>query len=396
MTNVPELDPFNDAAWQPWQQLWRPAPGVTYLNHGAFGIPPEPVRQARAAWQERLDRNPMQFFVREVEAAWEDARDTLAEFVGARGDDLVFVDNATAGMNVVADSFPLKAGDEVLLTDHEYGAVKLIWERRCAEVGAALKYVTLPLPFRTANETVDAIVDAFTDRTRMLIVSHITSPTAVTLPVAAITAAAKARDIAVCIDGPHAVLQLPLNLTELGADYYVASCHKWLSGPFGSGFLHVHPRRQNSIRGPRSFGTVLPRLPQQWWEEFIWLGTRDAAAYLAVPTAIGLARQIGEDNFRRRTHAVARYARQQLQNLTQLEPIVPDDPAWYGCMAHVPLPPGEPWLLARALWDEDRIEIPIVHFGDRRYIRVSCPLYVGREQVDFLTNALRGKLERGL
>lgn len=223
-------------------EAWNLEPGVTYLNHGSFGPPPEAVRQARAVWQERLDRQPMDFFVRQLEPALLAARNKLAQFVGSDPENLIFVENATVGMNIVADSFPLQAGDEVLLNNHEYGAVQRIWKRACDAAGAKLVIATLPLPIRNAEETVAGLLAEATEKTRLIVVSHITSPTAITLPVADLCRAARERGIAVCIDGPHAVAQLELNLESLGCDFYTASCHKWLSAPFGSGFLYVAPR----------------------------------------------------------------------------------------------------------------------------------------------------------
>jgi isopenicillin-N epimerase len=246
------LDPADDAAWAALKAQWSLRPDTIYLNHGSFGPPPASVRAARQQWQDVIDSQPMDFFVRQFEPAWLAARDKLARFVGASPGDLIFAENATVAMNIVADSFPLAAGDEVLLTDHEYGAVQRIWQRACEKAGAVAKTVALLLPFRKGEETVKAIFAAASERTRLIVVSHITSPTAVILPVTEICRQAREQGIAVAIDGPHAVAQVPLNIDELDSDFYTASCHKWLSGPFGSGFLHVAARQQrHCIMQPR-------------------------------------------------------------------------------------------------------------------------------------------------
>jgi isopenicillin-N epimerase len=407
------LPPDDDAAWAAIAGHWQIRPDTTYLNHGSYGPPPDAVRRARREWIDRLDEQPMDFFNRRFEAALLAARDRLARFVGAAAENLVFVENATAGMNVVASSFPLDRGDEVLINDHEYGAVLRIWRRACQEAGAVLKTVELPLPFTTADETVRAIFAAAGERTRLVIASHITSPTAVTLPIEAICSEARRRGIAVAIDGPHAVAQLPLALDQLDCDFYAASCHKWLSAPFGSGFLYVAPRHQPHVRAPElSWGRVQPTPVETWSDEFVWTGTRDPSAYLSIPAAIEILEHVGLENFRARTHWLARYARQRLVELTGLEPMVPDDHAWYGAMAHVPLPPrriasaadaatraaiGHPVsnLLQHALWRDFGIEVPIVDFGPRRYIRVSCHLYNDTKQIDRLVAALSTLLDRG-
>jgi isopenicillin-N epimerase len=374
-----------------WRSQWNLAPGVSYLNHGSFGPPPRPVQAARREWQDQLDTQPIDFFVRKLEPAWFQARQRLAERIGADARNLVFAENATAAMNVVAHSLALRSGDEVLLTDHEYGAVQRIWRRAAESVeGATVGVAKLPLPIESADQIVDAIFSAASDRTRLVVVSHITSPTAVTLPVQQIAAQAKRRGILVCVDGPHAIAQLPLELDRLGCDFYCASCHKWLCAPFGSGFLYVAPQHHATIRTPLlSWGRLPPEPLQVWSDEFLWSGTRDPSAYLAVPAAIDFLDQVGWDRFRGHTHALAQYARQRLVELTGQTPLVPDSPNWYGSMAHVPLPPGDAPALQRQLWTEYGIEVPIISWSDRRWIRVSCHLYNTRQEIDRLVDAVR-------
>jgi isopenicillin-N epimerase len=281
-----------------------------------------------------------------------------------------------------------------------------IWDRACRETGAALKIVELPLSFTSADETVAAIFVAATERTRLLIASHITSPTAVTLPIERICSEARSRGIATAIDGPHALAQLPLAIDALDCDFYAASCHKWLSAPFGSGFLYVASQRQRFVRPPDlSWGRIQPTPIKRWSDEFVWTGTRDPSAYLTVSAAIEFLEHIGVDKFRARTHWLARYARRRLVELTGLEPIVPDDEAWYGTMAHVPLPPMRKSpaedaaarsaiphpvanVLQNALWRDFGIEVPIVEFRGRRYVRVSCHLYNDTRQIDRLVEGL--------
>ena len=384
----------NDDSLDSWGDQWELSPGVTYLNHGSFGPPPKPVQVARQSWQERLYCQPMDFFMRQYEEAWFSSRDCLAGFVGADERNLVFAENATAAMNVVADSFPLRSGDEVVLTDHEYGAVFRIWERATRRAGAARPCIArLPLPIESADQVVEAIFAATSDRTRLVIVSHITSATAITLPVQRIVAEAKRRGIAVCIDGPHVPAQLALDLEQLECDYYCASCHKWLCAPFGSGFLYVAPQHHSQIQPPLlSWGRLPQNSVKVWSDEFIWSGTRDSTAYLAVPAAIEFMREIGLDRFRERTHHLAKYARARLVELTGQKPIVPDSSQWYGSMAQVPLPPGDAAALQRRLWSDNGIEVPIITWNDRRWIRVSCHMYNTREDIDLLVHALNGLL----
>jgi isopenicillin-N epimerase len=390
-------DSTSDAEWASWRSQWKLRSDTTYLNHGSFGPPPEPVRIERAKWQAALDEQPMDFLVRQYEPAWHAARAKLADFVHCDASDLVFVENATAGMNVVASSVKLQPNDEVLLTDHEYGAVLRIWQRACQEAGAAEpKIANLPAFLSETQEVVDAIMGQVTDRTRLLVVSHITSPTAVILPVQEIVQAAHARGVAVCVDGPHALMQTEVNLRQLQADFYTASCHKWLCAPFGSGFLYVDKRQRAAVRAPLlSWGRLFPEDRRAWSDEFVWSGTRDSSPYFSIPTAIDFFALLGAKAFRARTHQLAKYARQRLVELTGLEPIMADDPAWYGSMAHVPLPPGDRRALQDTLWRAYAIEVPIVDWNGRRFIRVSCHLYNTHEEIDRLVQGLHALLKQG-
>ena len=390
-----DIPPFDDVeGWSEFQWLWQLRDDTTYLNHGSFGPPPEPVRAARLQWLRQVDSQPMDFFFRQHERAWIAARESLAEFVASDAECLVFVENATAGMNVVAHNVTLRPGDQVVLTNHEYGAVKRIWARACARAGTDPPVIArLPHPVETESQVVDAIMESVNDRTRLLIVSHVTSPTALIMPVRAICDAARQRGVEVCVDGPHAPAQVPLSFETLNCDYYTASCHKWLSAPFGSGFLRIAPRHfEHWSPSMLSWGRLLPDRPETWWHEFVWSGTRDPSAYLTIPTAIEFLKGVGLEYFRDRCHALARYARQQLAESIGIAPPYPDSRQWYGTMALVPLPDGDAGQLQRALWLEDGMEVPIVDFEGRRFIRVSCHLYNTVEQIDRLVKAVRRRI----
>ena len=347
----------------------------------------------------------MDFFVRRMEGHLDEAAARLGVFVGAETDDLIFVENATAGMNLVAANVDLQRGDEVLCTNHEYGAVLRIWRRVCQRAGANVVVRSLPYPITSGQDLVEAFLGGVTERTRLIVVSHITSPTALILPVEAICRRARERGIPVCIDGPHALAMLPVNIRRVGCDYYTASCHKWLSAPFGTGFLYVAKRHQQGFEPLTvSWGGSVSGRPASWKDEFTWSGTRDPAAYLAVPAAIEFLESCGLDQFRRVTHELARYARERITALTGLQPFQPDDPAWYGSMITLPLPqnaaepPKGGWRdpLQDAFWQQHRIEVPVVHWHGGRYVRVSCHLYNTREEIDRLVAALQSllKLER--
>ena len=393
LMNPPPItrDPLDDSAWLDLAQQWNLREGVTYLNHGSFGPSPRVVIEERCRWYRELESEPMDFFTRRLEPALAEARAAVGRFVGASADNLIFVDNATVGMNIVAQSIDLHRSDEILLNDHEYGAVKRIWEQHANADGAKVIVQPIATPIRSADDVVEAIFEGVTPRTRLIIVSHVTSATAVIFPIAAICRRARELGIPVCVDGPHALAMTDVALDQLGCDYYAASCHKWLCAPFGSGFLYVHPRRQAEIRPVVvSWGrSYPPDLAPAWHNEFTWGGTRDLSAYLTVPTAIEFMQSAGIQAFRARAHALVRQARLAIEAATGLEALVPDDPQWYGSMISLPLPPGDAAALHRTLWERHRIEAPTFDWNGQRLVRPSAHLYTRQRDIDLLVEAIQ-------
>lgn len=385
---------------------WSIPDDVIYLNHGSFGPSPRVVQQVREEWSRRLNANPMDFFLRQFDGALNDAAARLGRFIGADLRDLVFVDNATVAMNVVAESLPLAPGDEIVLNDHEYGAVFRIWRTVCQRTGAVLVSPTLgqgdnqqPCRFKSADDISQPMVAAITPRTKLVVISHITSPTAITFPVEDICHEARQRGIPVCIDGPHAIALCDLNLRKIDCDFYCASLHKWLSAPFGSGFLYVRRSRQGSLKPHlTSWGRSLGGCGPRWQDELNWLGTRDPAPFLAVPAAIDFLEHVGLDRFRRQTHELARYARQQLEPILGQAATIPDSPEWFGSMIAIPLPPDASRKarpnsihpLQQALWDQHRIEVLVTECHGHRYLRVSCHLYNTQAEIERLCDAVKG------
>jgi isopenicillin-N epimerase len=376
---------------------WTLDPGVAYLNHGSFGPSPDVVRRARERYSEELEREPMDFLVRRMEPRLDQALKVLGRFVGASPGRLAFVPNATCGMNVALATVELKPGDEVLFTDQEYGSVVRAWGGKCAAVGVRTVLAQLPSPPESPESIVDAIFARVTPATRVIVVSHVTSQTATVVPVREICRVARARGIAVCIDGPHALAMQDLKLDELDADFYCASGHKWLAAPFGSGFLYVAPRWQGRLKpAVTSWGRSLTGRPERWQDELHWFGTYDPAPYLAMVDSIAFLEQFGLQKFRDQTHALAHYARTQLIEQFGAEPLTPDTIEWYGSMVTVRLPGvdlinsprGEMHPLQKYLWVRHRIEVPIVQWKNRVHLRVSCHLYNSTDDVHRLVGAL--------
>src|SRR5919197_2860262 len=309
---------------------------VVYLNHGAFGAGPRPVFEGYQAWQLELERNPSDFLGRRINGLLDEARARLGAYVGADPDDLVFVPNATFGLNLVARALSLERGDEVVITQHEYGAAQLMWRFVCRQAGARLIECELPVPAGDDDEMVEAVWAALTPRTRVLSFSHVTSPTALILPIAELCRRAREAGVLTVVDGAHAPGQVPLDLKALGPDAYTGNCHKWLCAPKGAGFLYVRPEHHDWIGS----------LVVGWgWEDeqagFVRRnqdqGTRDPAAYLAVSDAIAFEEAHAWDNVRARCHQLAVEARDELASLG-LEPFGAS-PDRLAQMVSVELPP---------------------------------------------------------
>ncbi len=382
-------DPKKENDWSDLASQWKIHPDTTYLNHGSFSPPPNCVRYARRGFIDRLDENPMDFYLRQMEGLLLGARESLADFVGTTVSNLILVDNATYGMNVVAKSFPLSSGDEVLIGNHEYGAVHRIWDRTCDEVGARKVACTLPAQIESEQQVIDSLLAGVTDKTRLLIISHITSATALILPIKKIYEEFANRGIAVCVDGPHAPAQIDLNIEDLGCDFYTASCHKWMCATLGTGFLYVHPKWHDQVQPiMKSWGRLLPAIPETWDEEFTWMGSRDPSGFLSIPVAIEFLRGIGLESFRARSRELATYAEQSLLDIYKTTPLADRQQGWYGSMAHVPMPAGDWSNLQRQLREQVGIEVMIINFEDQWYTRVSCHLYNNRVQIDTLVKAL--------
>ncbi|MFI5272240.1 MAG: aminotransferase class V-fold PLP-dependent enzyme [Ktedonobacterales bacterium] len=366
---------------------------VAFLNHGSFGACPRPVFETYQRWQRELEAEPVEFLGRRVTALLDEAREALARTLGTAAGNLVFVPNATHGANIVARSLRLEPGDEVLGTDHEYGAVERAWTFLCEPRGARYRAQPVTLPLGDAAAMVEQLWQGVTARTRVIVVSHITSPTAVRMPVAAICRRARAEGIVTLVDGAHAPGQIPLDLEAIGADFYVGNLHKWVCAPKGAAFLYARPERQEMLQPlVVSWGwRAREPGPSLFQDYFGWTGTHDPSAYLSVPAAIAFQREHDWVQVRSACHALLARARSAIGELTGLPPIEPDSPDWYVQMCAIPLPTaGLPanQLQAR-LFDEHLVEVPITEWGGRRFVRVSIQAYNTERHVERLVAALR-------
>lgn len=362
---------------------------VVFLNHGSFGACPRPVIDIHLGWQRQLERQPVEFVMRRTAPLVDAARAQLAALINVQPTDLSFVVNATSGLNVVARSLALQPGDEVLTTDLEYGALDFTWSHLCRKSGASYVNQHIPVPFTTPEAIVDALWEGVTERTRAIFLSHITSATAVILPIEAICARARVEGILTVVDGAHAPGQIPLDLTALGVDIYAGNCHKWLCSPKGSAFLHVRPEHQAWVEsltiswGWREGHTFLTRNQEQ--------GTRDISPFLAVPRAIDFQCEHDWTSVRQSCHQRLAAFRERLHQRLGTELFYPNDRRWFGQMALLTLPSRDDidvaTLQSRLLLDHG-IEVPCTRHHDHVFVRVSVQGYTTDDDLDALETAL--------
>jgi len=381
---------------------WPLDPAVTYLNHGTVGVTPRVVLAMQQSIRDDMERQPSRFMLRDL-SGWIGrpqaaptrmrlAAAVVARFVAADPDDLVFVDNATAGANAVLRSFPFQPGDEILVTDLGYGAVTKAAHYAARTRGASVTVAALPYPRFDPAGAVAAVEAALTPRTRMAVIDHVTSESAVILPLADIAARCHARGVHVLADGAHAPGMLALDVPSLGIDWYTANLHKWAQAPRSAGFLWARPDRQADLHPP----VISWGLDDGFTAEFDWVGTRDPSAWLAAPAGIAFLEELGVDAIRRYNHGLAWRAAAHLTGrwntaLGVGEPHI-------GSMVTVPLPErlgstaDDALTLRDALLFDDRIEVQVHAGHGRLWARVSAQIYNDDTDIERLGDAVERRM----
>lgn len=378
---------------------WTLDPSVTFLNHGSYGATPEAVLASQRAWRDRLEAEPVRFMERILPMALADARDRIGAFLGADPAGLAFVSNATTGVNTVLHALRFEPGDELLTTDHEYNATLNTLRAVARRDGASVVVARIPVPIADATQALDAILDAVTPRTRLALVSHITSPTALVLPIAGIVAGLKERGIDTLVDAAHAPGMVPVDVDALGAAYWTGNGHKWLCGPKGSAMLWVRADRRDRIRPlVVSHGANEPLAGRERFRlEFDWTGTGDPTPALALADAIDWMAALDPGGWlavMAANHALAIAGRDLVAAAMGIAPLAPD--SMTGSMAALPLPgPADDdaaTALQRTLVDEDAVQVPITPWPARaartpgagpaiRVVRLSAQRY--NESADY-------------
>ncbi len=381
---------------------WSLDPSVTFLNHGSFGACPIDVLAAQDRYRVRMEKQPLQFMVRDIEALYDVARAELAAFVGADPLDIVFVPNATTGVNTVLRSLHFEPGDELLTTTHEYNACRNALDFVAERSGAVVVAADIPFPVESPADITAAVLERVGPRTRLGLFDHITSLTGMVMPIADIVRELSERGVDVMVDGAHAPGMLDLDITSIGAAYYTGNCHKWLCAPKGSALLHVRRDRQNEIR-PLTIShgantTCLGR--SKFWLEFDWTGTRDLSQYLAVADSIRFMGSLlprGWDELMKQNRSLTLEARNLICERLGVEPACPD--SMIGALASIPLSGGRYGFsttkldfdpLEDALREEYGIEVPVLACpdGPASILRISAQIYNRIEQYEYLVDAV--------
>ena len=386
---------------------WRLDPSIAFLNHGSFGACPEEVLAEQQRWRERMERQPVQFFVRDLEPLLDDARAALAAFLGADPQDVAFVPNATTGVSAVLRSLHFAAADELLTTNHAYNACRNNLDLAAATAGARVVVAEVPFPIASADDVVAAVLERVTPRTRLALLDHVTSPTALIFPIERLVRALAERGIETLVDGAHAPGMVPLNIADVGAAYYAGNCHKWLCAPKGVGFLYVRRDRQRAIRPTTlSHGANSPRTDRsRFLQEFDWIGTDDPTAYLCIPESLIFLSGLlpgGWSALMQHNHDLALAARRTICGALELPMPCPD--AMIGALAAFPIADGSPGPassmphtdpLQAALLTHHRIEVPVVPWPapPRRLLRISAQIYNCPADYARLAAALRTLLQ---
>jgi len=371
-------------------------PDVVFLNHGSFGATPRPVFEAYQNWQLRLERQPVLFLGREYNDLLLGSRIALGEYLNANAEDLVYIPNATHGVNIIAHSLQLKPGDEILTTDHEYGACDYTWDFVCGKAGAKYIHQSIPLPICSVDEIVEQFWRGVTPHTKIIYLSHITSPTALRMPVEQICRRARESGIMTIIDAAHSPGQIALDLKSLDADVVFGNCHKWMLAPKGAAFLYVRHDVQKLVDPLIVSWGYVPTPETTTGSRFIdllqWTGTKDPTAVLAVPSAIQFMREHNWAEVQQACHALLQQAIERVCDLTGLLPLYPLDSEFYSQMGIAPLPAVNASVLKSRLYDEYKIEVPLTPWQNRQFIRISIQGYNDQDDVDKLVLALRALL----
>ncbi|MGA1056650.1 MAG: aminotransferase class V-fold PLP-dependent enzyme [Phycisphaerales bacterium] len=370
---------------------WLLDPTITFLNHGSFGARTRSILDRQQVWRDRVEARPIEMLGRRVRELLAPSKEAVASFVGADPEGLGFVTNATEAVNAALRSVPWRRGDRIVTTDHVYHAVRQTLRRLAHEHGLELVEVPVPLPLRSDEEVLAAIEPWIASPTRLVLVDHVTSATAIRFPVESIVSHCRERSIEVIVDGAHAPGMIDLDVASLDPDHYAANLHKWVCAPLGTAFLWSSRRVRDRVH---------PNVTSHFYREgfgseFDWQGTRDISGWIVAKDAIEDLAPVGWDRIRAHNHALATWAHAMLVEQLDVEPMSPLDGSLLGSMAVVEVPTrlaerfDRPEDLQKAILDLHSIELPVIDWGGRRFVRISAMVHNRPHQYERLAEAIR-------
>ena len=352
-------------------------PNIHFLNHGSFGACPKQVFIEYQKWQRVMEIQPVEFLGRHITLHMENAREKLAEYINCKTDELVYFSNPTTAINMVIRNLPLQQGDEILATNHEYGALDRAWKFISNKTGAIYINRPVPIPVTSKDEFISSFWSGVTEKTKIIFLSHITSPTALTFPVEEICRMARDAGILCVLDGAHVPGHISLDVGEVGADVYVGACHKWLCAPKGSSFIYAR-REVQAILDPLviSWGYEAEEPgPSQFIDYHEWQGTRDMSAFLSVPAAIMFQKEHHWEKVRETCNILLITTLEEINQRFGTKPISPYTNNWFNQMATIQLPDLNVRLLKARLYDEFQVEVPIFTWNEKIFMRISVQGY---------------------
>ena len=380
------------------KDLFLVDPNITFLNFGSFGACPKPVFDKYQSLQRELENQPVQFFVKDGMVLLTEARKRLGEYINCHADNVVYVLNPSYAINTIAKSFPMESGDEILTTDLEYGALDRTWDYYCERKGAKYVKQHIPLPVESKEAFINAFWKGYTENTKAIFISHITSATGLILPVEEICEEAKKRGLITIVDGAHVPGHIPLDLSQLKADIYTGACHKWMMAPKGSSFLYAVPEQQhwiNPLLISWGYNSDFPS-HSQFLDYHQTAGTRDYSAFLTVPTCIDFMeehnwRAVSSTNRKLVQSNVSRF--EELLNTKALAPVTDE---FFGQLCSLPINNDNPAELHDILLEKYKIEIPVFTENGQTYIRYSIQAFNSQEDLDVLADALNDLIKKGM
>jgi len=365
-------------------------PSITYLNHGSFGACPISVFNDYQSWQKKLEQQPVQFITKHLWRHLAEARKELGGFLNCNGDDILLFPNPTTAINNVIENLNLNKGDEVLMTQHEYGALVRAWSRSSRKNNFAIVQQSVNVPVDSKKKFIKQFLTGITVNTKVLFISQITSQTGLIFPVKEICEYARKKGIITIVDGAHVPGHINLNISNLDCDFYTGTCHKWLCAPKGSSFLYVKKSFQDSLKPQvMSWGEEGDDPgPSQFQMDFQWQGTKDMSSFLSIPSAIHFIESNNWEENHKLSKELILEVSDDLKNLFGTDPLFKSED-WVGQMVSHPLPLTAPENLKEILWEKFLIEVPIFEWKKQKYIRVSAHFYNGKNDMKTLINALK-------